>query len=987
RVVSLDSDEEEHDDEEELQGEGFGGLWDEVVNITTFGIKIKGLWKSSSCCGRNKASKMSRRRNGVLDFGLCGIATKDSFDGVTKDQAEPFSYCFDTIAHGIRAIDDINSNDNSNPKNVVGSSSDLNLSFGNPLYLHPNDTSGTLLVTIKLTGTKNYKMWSISMTFALRNHNKLGFIDGSCKKDSSNHGLANQWDMCNSVVVTWILNSLSPELFASAIYAKTASEIWNDLKETYDNVDGSAVFNLHKNINSLNQNGSPLADYHNKLNSLWKQFDAMVSLPACTCAAAKHFDQHNQLIKLMQFLMGLDESYLAIRRPLNLQQLPLGPNPNLKYTNCNKTSHTMDRCFELIGYPTGYVKRNFNSNSRPVTSNNASADVHSNGLTVGHPNGTQALITKIGDLKINNEVTLYDVLDLKANKNVGIGKQYNSLYLFDADNAYKHVSNNCIASCSASKTLWHQRLGHPADQVLDVLKTTLNLDIHSKSNHLCDTCNKAKQARESFPLSNHKTTKIGELVHLDVWVPYKITSRDGFRYFSTIVDDFSRAVWVYMLKGKDDVYDSLISFVQMFLNQFEININVFRSDNGTEFTNNRLPTFFNDKGILHQTTCIYTPQQNGIAERKHRHLLNVARSFMIPSSVLSGKSPYSYVYGHEPSLSHFRVFGYLCYATILNNQDKFSRKVSSNDDGPELSPDLNQGNDDSSATSMDETNNTHLEGTISKETDFLNDFYVNSEFNSETKDLPVHNLRRSSRQTKLPSSLNDFIVEGKVKYGVDRVVNYVNLNHDNYCFASALNKSVEPTCYEEFILDSNWIDAMNAEIEALNENHTWEITDLPPNRKAIRNKWIYKIKYKSSGDIDRYKVRLVVKGFSQKENIDFDVTFSPVVKMSTVRCVIALSVTNNWPLFQLDVNNAFLYLKGSPVKGIRYTYSKYKNTLSGYSDADWAKCLKTRKSVTGYCVFFNNCLISWKSKKQNTISKSSIEAMYRSLSSAAYEII
>ncbi|GJV62489.1 putative RNA-directed DNA polymerase [Tanacetum coccineum] len=630
--------------------------------------------------------------------------------------------------------DDINSSDKSNPKTVVGSSSDLNLSFGDSLYLHPNDTSGTHIVTIKLTGIENYKMWSIAMTFALRNHNKLGFIDGSCKKDSSNPSLANQWDMCNSVVVTWILNSLSPELFAGAIYAKTASEIWNDLKETYDNVDGSVVFNLHKNINSLNQNGSTLSDYYNKLNSLWKQFDAM-------------------------FLMGLDESYLAIRSNLlTRESLPSvktafsvisgeeshsnvgtikpaatacaakifdnkkkfnnnykgsgsnsnsnnnnrGPNLNLKCTNCNKTGHTVDRCFNLIGYPAGYVKRNSNSNSRPVTSNNASDDVHSNGvssnnattgnspvslssdqsarlmnllnengvstananmagknlinirgtifngsvkfnlnfkrfyngntyvivgnislgwivdsganqhmtasanfltnvvdvsnlgLTVGHPNGTQALITKIGDLKINNEVTLYDVLvvpeytvsllyvhklsrdsklfvtfdenncyiqDLKANRNVGIGKQFNGMYLFDVNNACKIVSNNCIATCFVSKTLWHQRLGHPADQVIDVLKTTLNLDSHSKSDHLCDTCNKAKQTREPFPLSNHKTTKIGELVHLDVWGPYKITSRDGFRYFLTIVDVLSTTVWVYMLKGKDDVYDSLASFV------------------------------------------------------------------------------------------------------------------------------------------------------------------------------------------------------------------------------------------------------------------------------------------------------------------------------------------------------------------------------------------------------------------------------------------
>ncbi|GJR76139.1 putative ATPase, AAA-type, core [Tanacetum coccineum] len=120
------------------------------------------------------------------------------------------SYCF------IMAVEDDNS---SRPKSIVGSSSDLNLSFGDPLYLHPNDTS-----------------------------------------DSSNHGLANQWDMCNSVVVTWILNSLSSELFAGAIYAKTASEMWNDLKETYDKVDGSTVFKLHKNVNSLNQNDSTLTD-------------------------------------------------------------------------------------------------------------------------------------------------------------------------------------------------------------------------------------------------------------------------------------------------------------------------------------------------------------------------------------------------------------------------------------------------------------------------------------------------------------------------------------------------------------------------------------------------------------------------------------------------------------------------------------------------------------------------------------------------------
>ncbi|GKC20988.1 ribonuclease H-like domain-containing protein [Tanacetum coccineum] len=111
----------------------------------------------------------------------------------------------------------------------------------------------------------------------------------------------------------------------------------------------------------------------------------------------------------------------------------------------------------------------------------------------------------------------------------------------------------------------------------------------------------------------------------------------------------------------------------------------------------------------------------------------------------------------------------------------------------------------------------------------------------------------------------------------------------------------------EALSDPNWVDAMNNEIEALNRNNTWTVCDLPVGRKPIGSKWIWKIKYKASGEIERYKARLVAKGFSQKEGFDYDETFSPVVKMVTVRCLISIAVVNKWPLYQLDVNNAFLY--------------------------------------------------------------------------------
>ena len=113
-----------------------------------------------------------------------------------------------------------------------------------------------------------------------------------------------------------------------------------------------------------------------------------------------------------------------------------------------------------------------------------------------------------------------------------------------------------------------------------------------------------------------------------MWGPYKVVSREGYWYFLTVVDDFTRSVWVYMLKRKDEVFDMFVSFYNMVSTQFDKKIKVVRSDNGTEFVNHKMNEFFNEKGVIHQTSCAYTPQQNGIAERKHRHLLNVARSLM-----------------------------------------------------------------------------------------------------------------------------------------------------------------------------------------------------------------------------------------------------------------------------------------------------------------------------------------------------------------------
>ncbi|KAL5862071.1 hypothetical protein ACOSQ4_003367 [Xanthoceras sorbifolium] len=107
--------------------------------------------------------------------------------------------------------------------------------------------------------------------------------------------------------------------------------------------------------------------------------------------------------------------------------------------------------------------------------------------------------------------------------------------------------------------------------------------------------------------------------------------------------------------------------------------------------------------------------------------------------------------------------------------------------------------------------------------------------------------------------------------------------------------------------DPLWCIAMRNEIEAIQGNHTWTLMPLPPGKKPIGCKWVYKVKLNSDGTIERYKARLVAKGYSQIEGLDYKETFAPVAKLVTVCVLLSLAALQGWHLHQLDVNNAFLY--------------------------------------------------------------------------------
>ena len=197
---------------------------------------------------------------------------------------------------------------------------------------------------------------------------------------------------------------------------------------------------------------------------------------------------------------------------------------------------------------------------------------------------------------------------------------------------------------------------------------------------------------------------------------------------------------------------------------------------------------------------------------------------------------------------------------------------------------------DSTSKEISETTTVQVENNQVQETSVSSEEAPEHEV-QEPVESEALEVRRSTHERRPPAWHSEYVTESNVAY----------------CL---LTEDGEPSTFHEATSSSDaslWMTAMQEEIEALHKNKTWELVPLPHGRKAIGNKWVYKIKRDSNDQVERYRARMVVKGYAQKEGIDFNEIFSPVVRLTTVRVVLAMCAMFDLHLEQLDVKTAFLH--------------------------------------------------------------------------------
>ncbi|GAU38465.1 hypothetical protein TSUD_151880 [Trifolium subterraneum] len=453
---------------------------------------------------------------------------------------------------------------------------------------------------------------------------------------------------------------------------------------------------------------------------------------------------------------------------------------------------------------------------------------------------------------------------------------------------------------------------------------------HISSSRYLHTCLLGKHPRSSFK-SNlpMRSSEVLNVVHSDICGPIDVLSTGGNKYFITFVDD-------------------------------DKSIKVLRTDGGGEYTSKEFENYCKDQCIIHEVTTPYTPQHNGLAERRNMSILDMARSMVkqkglphrfwgeaVSTAVyILNRSPTKKLIDKvleevwskcKPSVTHFKVFGSLSHKHV-----PYARRKKLDD---KSEPMVFVGYHRTSAYRLYNPTSDKIE--ISRDVKVLENESWDWKQKSTSKKTCEVDLDVGTSEANAPVTFVDQHQHQENHNEEDASSDEDNGRHlplRTHRTTQIPRRLADCDMVPDNVVEGNIVHyAMLADTEPL-DNKTWDMCKLPSDKRAIDVKWVYKLKQNPEGQVIKHKARLVAKGFLQKQGLDYDEVFSPVARHETIRLVIALACSRRGPMFHLDVKSAFLngplkedvYVKQPPgfeLKGEEDMVLKLNKVLYGLKQA------------------------------------------------------
>ncbi|XP_078160840.1 uncharacterized protein LOC144556253 [Carex rostrata] len=780
------------------------------------------------------------------------------------------------------------------------------IELSSPYYIHPSDNPGAILVSQTLTGD-NYASWKRSMTVALGAKNKLSLVDGSLQKPSTPSDLVKAWERCNHMVFSWLINALSKDLRESVVFVDTAQELWAELEERFSQGNGPRVFEIRCAISNTRQEQLSVAAYFSKLKQNWDELNSYSNIPVCTCGSVKEIIRERQTEQIYQFLMGLNDVFSTIRT----QIIAMEPLPSLAKVYSliqQEERHLRLRASQgmesaVLAARDGGSSRS--GDTRPSTGKFKPRPVCDHCGKVGHikPRCYEIVGYPSGDWRQGTVAKPSGQRQQQRNQQAVNGSDA-SVKVFGASGA------------SGSQGHSEDLLPHLTAQQYKQLLSLLNPDSQGS---IANFTGKVSCQTDNL----NWVIDSGASDHF-TFNPLSLSNSTSTQNYKPVVlPDGSRNPITHI----GNVYVSPEIQLKDVLCAPSFNFNLLSVS--------KITSSLNCAVIFFPTFCVFqdltTKKLIRVSDMRDG-LYNISKAAVVAAvSSHTDSNLWHRRLGHPSKHSFSKTSPYpLNNVPLIDPCESYknnifvSRDVIFHENTFPFQNNLQQippieNTSSSNETTYEDPIPLHIQNNNETTT-----HDIPKAIENHTTPLPIE-LRRSSRPTKRPTKLDDYVCTSAIAnppkhnrplsasdssgmaHALSSVLSYDNFSTAHRTFLSSITSNTEPKSYSEAIRDPNWRKAIADEIGALELNKTWTIEPLPLGKHPIGCKWVFKIKYLSDGTIERYKARLVAKGYTQEEGIDYHETFAPVAKLTTVRCLLAVAAVRGWHLYQLDVNNAFLH--------------------------------------------------------------------------------